>query len=179
MLTLAVIDHPAPATKMTATDRFAARFDAADPAATDALARRLAPALRVGDLVALAGPLGAGKTAFARALIAARAAADGHAAPEVPSPTFTLLQTYDLPGGAVWHFDLYRLARPDDALELGFEEAAGDAIALVEWPERLGPYLPVARIDVALDYAGADETRRRIAVAAAGPAAARVAAALA
>jgi tRNA threonylcarbamoyladenosine biosynthesis protein TsaE len=174
----AVIDHPALPTKMTATDRFLATLHAPDPDATAAIARRLAPALVPGDVVALAGPLGAGKTSFARALIAARAAAAGLAPPEVPSPTFTLLQTYDLPNGAIWHFDLYRLGHPDDARELGIEEALTDGIALVEWPARLGPALPARRIDVALAYGAAPEART-IAIAAAGPAVARLAKVLA
>jgi tRNA threonylcarbamoyladenosine biosynthesis protein TsaE len=178
MLSPAVIDHPAPATKMTATDRFQATLAAPDPAATAAIARRLAPALVRGDVVALSGPLGAGKTAFARALIGARAAESGLEQPDVPSPTFTLLQTYDLPNGAVWHFDLYRLARPEDALELGFEEALAGGITLVEWPERLGTALPTRRIDVAFAY-GASPEARTISVGAAGAAARRLAAVLA
>src|SRR5947207_3065485 len=90
-----------------------------DPAATAALAGRVAPLARRGDVVALRGDLGSGKTAFARAFIAARAGRPV----EVPSPTFTLVQTYELPDGAIWHFDLYRLERPDDAIELGIDEA--------------------------------------------------------
>src|SRR5258708_24955199 len=94
-----------------------------DVAATAALAGRVAPLARRGDVVALSGALGSGKTTFARAFVAARA---GRAL-EVPSPTFTLVQTYELPTGAIWHFDLYRLERPDDAIELGIDEAFADA----------------------------------------------------
>ncbi len=123
----------------------------ADLTATRALARALAPLLAAGDGVALSGPLGAGKTAFARFLIAARAEAAGAPPPdEVPSPTYTLAQVYDAGPVAVWHFDLYRLERPDDALELAIEEAFAEAIALIEWPDRLGPWLPDARIEIAL-----------------------------
>ncbi len=120
-----------------------------DDAATAALAGRVAPLARVGDVVALTGVLGAGKTTFARAFIAARA---GRTL-EVPSPTFTLVQTYDLPGGPIWHFDLYRLEHPDEAIELGLDEALAEAISLIEWPERLGELLPADRLDVRLSFA--------------------------
>jgi tRNA threonylcarbamoyladenosine biosynthesis protein TsaE len=129
-------------------------------------------------VVALAGDLGAGKTTFARALIAAFAAEAGQAPPEVPSPTFTLVQTYEFPRATLWHFDLYRIERPQDALELGIEEALAEGIALIEWPERLGPLLPARRIAVTLAFAGADDARR-IAIAAPGALAGRVAAAFA
>jgi tRNA threonylcarbamoyladenosine biosynthesis protein TsaE len=131
-------------------------FDLPDPAATRALAARIAPLARPGDALALSGDLGMGKTEFARGFVRARAGADI----DVPSPTFTLLQTYDLPGGEIWHFDLYRLADPEEIWELGWEAAREGAIALVEWPERLGPYLPEDRL--AIDFAqGASETARR------------------
>jgi tRNA threonylcarbamoyladenosine biosynthesis protein TsaE len=110
-------------------------------------------------VVALAGDLGAGKTTFARGLIAAFAAEAGQSPPEVPSPTFTLVQTYDFPRATLWHFDLYRIERPADALELGIEEAFADGIALIEWPERLGLLLPARRIEVRLAFAGAPDAR--------------------
>src|SRR5512147_2050849 len=115
-------------------------FDLPDLAATEALARRLAAVARTGDVIALHGDLGAGKTTFARAFIQARAGAAGEA--EVPSPTFTLVQIYDLPSGAIWHFDLYRLTAAGQVWELGFEEALATAITLIEWPERLAALLP-------------------------------------
>jgi tRNA threonylcarbamoyladenosine biosynthesis protein TsaE len=130
-----------------------------DAAATAALAARLAPLARAGDVVALRGTLGSGKTSFARAFIAARA---GHAV-EVPSPTYTLVQTYELLDGAIWHFDLYRLARPDDAIELDIDEAFATGISLIEWPERLGDLLPAERLDVTLTF---DGDARRAALAA-------------
>jgi len=130
----------------------------------------LAAALAPGDVVALAGDIGAGKTTFARALIGAFAAEAGQAPPEVPSPTFTLVQTYDFPRATLWHFDLYRIERPEDALELGIEEAFGEGIALIEWPERLGPLLPARRIEVRLAFARAAEARRIDLSAPAGPA---------
>ncbi|MGE0164897.1 MAG: tRNA (adenosine(37)-N6)-threonylcarbamoyltransferase complex ATPase subunit type 1 TsaE [Dongiaceae bacterium] len=127
-----------------------------DEAATVALARRIAAVAHAGDVIALAGDLGTGKTRFARAFVDA-AAGDGE---EVPSPTFTLVQTYESPAGPIWHFDLYRLARPEEAYELGFEEALTDGIALIEWPERLGGLLPVERLDIALAYGDRPTARR-------------------
>jgi tRNA threonylcarbamoyladenosine biosynthesis protein TsaE len=107
-------------------------------AATEGLAARLATLARPGDVILLDGPLGAGKSAFARAFLRA---ASGDPALEVPSPTFTLVQSYDLPdGGQAHHFDLYRLHGPDEVAELGWEEAR-QGIVLVEWPDRLGQRL--------------------------------------
>jgi|SRR5215469_2879827 len=126
-----------------------------DENATAALAARLAALARPGDVIALKGELGAGKTSFARAFIAARGAAE-----TVPSPTFTLVQTYELADGAVWHFDLYRLRAPEEAWELGIEEAFHTGIALIEWPERLGALLPARHLLVALDFAAAPDARR-------------------
>jgi tRNA threonylcarbamoyladenosine biosynthesis protein TsaE len=115
-------------------------------AASEALAGQVALCARPGDVIALRGTLGAGKTAFARAFIRAREG--GAAVTDVPSPTFTLVQVYDLPGGAVWHFDLYRLTNAGQAWELGLEEALIAGISLIEWPERLGALLPAERLDV-------------------------------
>lgn len=119
-----------------------------DEAATVALARKLAPLLRAGDVVALGGDLGAGKTCFARAVI--RALADPDEA--VPSPTFTLVQMYATPDFDIWHFDLYRLESATDAFELDIEEAFASGVSLIEWPERLGGLLPERRfvVDLAL-----------------------------
>src|SRR5690606_10732392 len=102
-----------------------------DPGATANLARLLAAAVRPGDLIALAGDLGAGKSTFARAFVHARQDMTGTPREEVPSPTFTLVQTYEIPGGAVWHFDLYRLSQPEEAGELGLDEALTDGIVLI------------------------------------------------
>lgn len=110
-----------------------------DEAATAALASRLACVLRAGDVLLLSGPIGAGKTTFARALIRA---ATGNPDEEVPSPTFTLVQTYTTPESEIWHFDLYRLQDGHEVLELGLDEAMDHAITLIEWPERLGSLTP-------------------------------------
>lgn len=126
-----------------------------DPAATAQLARRLAEVARPGDLIALYGTLGMGKTAFARAFIQHLAGAEE----EVPSPTFTLVQSYDTAAGTIWHFDLYRLTRPEDVWELGLEDALADGITLIEWPERLGSTLPGRRVDLTL-RAGDNPTAR-------------------
>lgn len=126
-----------------------------DLATTRALGAALGAALRPGDLVALTGDLGAGKSELARAAIRARLAMPDL---EVPSPTFTLVQTYEAPDLEIWHVDLYRLERPGDALELGLEEAFADAAMLIEWPGRLGDALPAARLDLALTIIGAPDT---------------------
>jgi tRNA threonylcarbamoyladenosine biosynthesis protein TsaE len=129
-----------------------------DQAATERLARTLAPGLGAGDVVALAGDLGSGKTTLARALIRALT---GDAAEEVPSPTFTLVQCYDTETVTVWHFDLYRLTDPDEVVELGWDDACAGGIVLVEWPERAGSLLPVERLEVALAMAG-EHARRAV-----------------
>ncbi len=119
-------------------------------AATEALAARLAAAARPGDALLFDGPLGAGKSALARAFL--RALADDPAL-EVPSPTFTLVQTYPTPRCEAFHFDLYRLTGPGGLHELGWEEARA-GIVLVEWPDRLGPLAPDGALRVALHHAG-------------------------
>jgi tRNA threonylcarbamoyladenosine biosynthesis protein TsaE len=113
--------------------------------ATLALGAALAHPARRGHVIALHGPLGAGKTTLARGFIRALAGPDE----EVVSPTFTLVQVYDTPT-PVWHFDLYRLDKPEDAFELGLEEALAAAITVIEWPERLGTLIPANRLDVTL-----------------------------
>jgi tRNA threonylcarbamoyladenosine biosynthesis protein TsaE len=108
------------------------------PEATTEFARRIAPLLKAGDTLLLAGDLGSGKTHFARGLIQARLPAPE----DVPSPTFTLVQTYDVGKVEIWHADLYRLTDPQDVWELGLDAAFGAAICLIEWPDRLGHDLP-------------------------------------
>ena len=114
----------------------------ADAAATAAAAAALA---RHGDIFCLYGDLGAGKTTFARGFLRALAVAE-----EIPSPTFNLVLDYDTALGTVWHFDLYRLTAPDEVIELGIEDAFAGGICLIEWPDRLGPWLPKQRLEIHL-----------------------------
>lgn len=109
-----------------------------EPEATAALGRWLAPRLTAGDCLCLHGPIGAGKSHLARALIQARLGR----AEDVPSPTFTLVQTYDAGTVEIWHADLYRLSHPDEVFELGLDEAFDRALCLIEWPDRLGAMVP-------------------------------------
>ena len=117
-------------------------IDLPDLAATAAFGRRLAGLLRRGDVVALKGGLGVGKTTLARAIVAGLSPE----AEDVPSPTFTLVQTYPaaLSDGPaeLWHFDLYRLDRPDQVYELGIEDALAEGMSLIEWPELAAGLLP-------------------------------------
>jgi tRNA threonylcarbamoyl adenosine modification protein YjeE len=121
-----------------------------DEEATRRLVADLASVLQPGDFVALAGDLGAGKTTFARALI--RCLADDEAI-EVPSPTFTILQIYDLPHFPLVHIDLYRTSGPDELAELGFDDLPENAVVLLEWPDRAGKALPPDRFEVTLTLA--------------------------
>ena len=130
-------------------------IDLADETATTALAARLAPVARPSDIIALKGELGTGKTAFARAFIRALGNKD-----EVPSPTFTLVQVYDVGPTAIWHFDLYRIRAPEDAWELGIEDAFTAGISLIEWPERLGPLLPERRLEITFSFGDQPCARR-------------------
>jgi tRNA threonylcarbamoyl adenosine modification protein YjeE len=163
------MDRSSPTT--TATDRdggtggATARLAPADLAATRRFAAALAGLLRPGDLVALSGDLGTGKTEFARALIRALAGSEL----EVPSPSFTLVQRYDLPAFEVWHADLYRLSGPDELSELGLEEILERGVLLVEWPERAGAELPADRLDITLSFAPARGEQARILDVRAGP----------
>jgi tRNA threonylcarbamoyladenosine biosynthesis protein TsaE len=80
----------------------------------------------------------------------------------VPSPTFTLMQVYELPGLPIWHFDGYRLRDPEEAWELGIEDAFHDGVSLIEWPERFGSLIPERRLEITFEHAAAPETRRAI-----------------
>ena len=138
-------------------------LDLPDLAATARLAGRAAALAVAGDALLLEGPLGAGKTAFARAFLRA---ATGDALLEVPSPSFTLLQEYTTARGPVTHFDLWRLDGPPDrnvaALsELGWEEAR-DGIVLVEWPDRLGPLRPATALTLKFSFGMGDARQVRL-----------------
>lgn len=136
-----------------------------DEAATVALARGIAKRAARGDVIALFGELGAGKTVFARAFINVLPRPGTVGREEVPSPTFTLLQIYERHPAPVWHFDLYRLERPEDVTELGFEDALPEAISLIEWPERLGSLLPTDRLEVHLAFGAVPQGRRATLIA--------------
>ncbi len=121
-----------------------------DDAATARVGAALGRALRIGDAVLLSGGLGAGKTALARAAIAARLA-DCGLTEDIPSPTFTLVQTYEA-GIPIWHADLYRLSAEDEVYELGLDEAFETAAVLIEWPDRLGAAAPRRALAVEMDF---------------------------
>ncbi len=118
----------------------------ADEQATRRLMIDIACAVEPGDLITLSGDLGAGKTTFARAFIRHIA---GNAAIEVPSPSFTLMQTYELPRFTIVHGDLYRLSGPGELVELGFDDLPDNAVTLLEWPDRAAGALPPDRLDIA------------------------------
>lgn len=128
-----------------------------DAAATAHLGAVLAPLLRAGDVICLSGPLGAGKTTLARALIA-----EATGEPEAPSPTFALVETYEGGTAPIAHFDLYRLERPDDVWELGLEEAFDCAVTLIEWPERIEKLIPEDALVIRLDQIGGARQARLV-----------------
>ncbi|MDP3175411.1 MAG: tRNA (adenosine(37)-N6)-threonylcarbamoyltransferase complex ATPase subunit type 1 TsaE [Phenylobacterium sp.] len=128
----------------------------ADEAATARLGAALAAALRPGEAICLSGPLGAGKSTLARALVRALTTPDE----EVPSPTFTLVQFYEGARLKIAHFDLYRLNSPDEAYEIGLDEALDDGAAVIEWPERLQGRLPPARLDIEITLEGTGRRAR-------------------
>ena len=132
----------------------------ADEAATVALAQKVAEIALPGDVLALSGGLGSGKTVFARAFINARAKGPE----EVPSPTFTLVQEYEFSGDSgaipVFHFDLFRIEDAAEVRELGMDEAFSSGISLIEWPERINGHLPADRLEICLDQGPTEDSRR-------------------
>lgn len=120
-----------------------------DEAATLAMGARIAPFLHTGDMLALRGALGAGKTTFARGLIRTLTGET-----DVPSPTYTLVQIYETSDGELWHGDMYRLEQPQDCIELGLEDAFLDCICVIEWPDKLGVFLPKDYIEVSIAFDG-------------------------
>ncbi|WP_422048495.1 tRNA (adenosine(37)-N6)-threonylcarbamoyltransferase complex ATPase subunit type 1 TsaE [Shimia sp.] len=123
--------------------------------ATQQLAMRIGKTLTPADVLLLEGPIGAGKTHFARSLIQSLLPI----VEDVPSPTFTLVQVYDGPESEIWHADLYRLSAPDEVVELGLTDAFEEAICLVEWPDRLAELQPENALT--LSFALAEEEERR------------------
>lgn len=156
----------------TSMDETVWRIEAADEAATAALAVELAPLAKEARFVALAGDLGAGKSTFARALIRALMR---DPALEAPSPTFTLMQSYEGPEGRILHADLYRLKDASELLDLGWEEETENALVLVEWPERAPDLLADDRLEIGFAFAGAGAPEaREIVVTGRGAVAARL-----
>ncbi|MDP1739205.1 MAG: tRNA (adenosine(37)-N6)-threonylcarbamoyltransferase complex ATPase subunit type 1 TsaE [Caulobacter sp.] len=131
-------------------------IDLADEAATARLGAALAGALRSGEALCLEGPLGAGKSTLARALVRVLTTPDE----DVPSPTFTLVQFYETAAFPLAHFDLYRLTSPDEAFEIGLDEALDEGAVLIEWPQRLEGRLPPDRLDIEISIEDGGETRR-------------------
>lgn len=133
-----------------------ATLDLADDAATARLGEAVSGALRTGEAVCLTGPLGAGKSTLARALVRALTTPDE----EVPSPTFTLVQFYETSSFPLAHFDLYRLTSPEEAWEIGLDEALDEGAAVIEWPERLEGALPGDRLDIDIVFDGTGRRAR-------------------
>ena len=125
-------------------------FELADEVATTRLGAAVARLLQAGDAVCLTGPLGAGKSTLARGLVRALTSPDE----DVPSPTFTLVQFYETADFSLAHFDLYRLTRPEEAEEIGLDEALDQGAVVIEWPERLEGRLPADRLDIEIAMAG-------------------------
>ncbi|AML50849.1 tRNA (adenosine(37)-N6)-threonylcarbamoyltransferase complex ATPase subunit type 1 TsaE [Falsihalocynthiibacter arcticus] len=117
---------------------FSHQISLSSPEETEAFANRLAPHLTYGDTILLEGPIGSGKSLFSRSLILSILPHPE----DIPSPTFTLVQVYDGPKFQIWHCDLYRLTHPDEAWELGLEEAFDSSLCLIEWPDRLAGQEP-------------------------------------
>lgn len=124
-------------------------YFAPDEASTIRLGQILAHFAQKGDAFALFGTLGMGKSVLARAFVQELTQAE-----EVPSPTFTLVQNYEAPDFEIYHFDLYRLKSPEEIFEIGVEEALYDGVCLIEWPERMGGYLPATAFRVEIKAQG-------------------------
>lgn len=129
-------------------------------AETRAFAKSLGAVLVPGDCLLLQGDLGAGKSALARALIRSLPCTDGAIGDEdIPSPTFTVVQTYERAVAEIWHFDLYRLSAPEELYEIGAEEAFARHISLIEWPDRLGHLKPEQFLEISISFGNDDEQR--------------------
>ncbi len=137
------------------------RFMCLTEADTESIAKGLAPRSAPGDTFLLSGPIGAGKSVFARAFIKTRLEPFAVCA-DVPSPTYTLVQTYDAGETEIWHADLYRLGSSQDIVELSLQDAFGSAICLIEWPDMLGPMRPAGATRIQLEYVRGYPDARRI-----------------
>ena len=123
---------------------------------TRAIAQKLSKMVALGDCLTLVGNLGSGKTLFARAFIQSLTSVNV----EVLSPTFTLVETYETAVGEIYHFDFYRISYPEEVFELGFFEALSKGILLIEWPCRLGNFLPANRLEIEINHEGNGDSRR-------------------
>lgn len=146
-------------------DGFSKTLLSKSPDETQRLASLLAPGFGPGDTVLLYGEIGAGKSHFARSFIQARLAA-GERSEDIPSPTYTLVQTYFDGIADIWHADLYRLSDTSEIIELGLPDAFQDAICLVEWPDQLGEFKPETALHIHFDI-GEVENQRRLTFSAA------------
>jgi len=138
-----------------------------NPDATFASGQALAGHLAAGDMLALKGDLGAGKSTFARGLIVAALASNGITTEDIPSPTFTLVQTYPFATATdktreIWHIDCWRLESPEEIHELGFDEIQGKHIALIEWPEKISDYIPPHALIISIEEDPTSSDKRRI-----------------
>lgn len=130
----------------------------ADPDRTTDFAQTLAPHLGAGDVILLEGGIGAGKTHFCRALIQSCLTTPE----DIPSPTFTIVQTYDGAQCEIWHADLYRLGSVSEIYELGLDDAFLDSLCLVEWPDRLGDDAPIGALILSLSLLDNSDARRAV-----------------
>jgi tRNA threonylcarbamoyladenosine biosynthesis protein TsaE len=135
------------------------KFDLRNAEETANFAHVLSKNVQSGDTILLSGPVGAGKTHFARSFVKSLLIADE----DVPSPTFTLVQTYDTQIGEVWHADLYRLSAEQEIEELGLSDAMIEAVCLIEWPDRLGSYTPTDALHIDITPLSALDERSVIA----------------
>lgn len=125
------------------------KFSCLNEAQLLALGGKIGLLLKAGDVIALTGDLGAGKTTLVRGLIQCLIPNE-----EVPSPTYTLVQTYDLPNYELWHCDLYRLKHADEVFELGLVDVLEDVVSIIEWPDKMGVYLPEVALSLHIQFAG-------------------------
>lgn len=135
------------------------KFESSSEDNTKTIARDFSKKLQIGDIILLHGNLGAGKSVFAREVIRSLMYTPNL---EVPSPTFTLVQNYEGPESCINHYDLYRLENPEEVYELGWEDALGNSIMLIEWPERLGPLKPKKATEVSIKQNTQDKNTRNI-----------------
>lgn len=139
-------------------------FNDASTDDTIVIADLFANFLKCGDVLLLIGDIGSGKTFFSRRIIQSMMKNQNVLIENIPSPTFSIVQTYDLLYPVVWHLDLYRLSDSNEIIELGLDEGLGVGICLIEWPDRLGDYYPQRNISITFDELDKDDSNRRISI---------------